>query len=275
MDNVTHSLIGAAIGQTGLKKLSGLGMPPLVISAPIPAVDAACTLYGMASLAMRRGLTHGPLAMALLPIMLVAAMVGFDRWQAARGTRPADRAPVRPLPLYLLALLGTISHPAFDWLNSYGVRLLEPFAPTWFYGDTLFIIDAALLALLIGGWFWTRRAERAGGRWAQRGRVVVALIAAYVAGNGIISARAVAWGHSAYITAYNRPADLVVASPVPLLFWRRDVLWRGGGQHGQLPYSAMGNGGAAGELAMGAQPIAMASPATAATLAAMARDDAG
>src|SRR3546814_14067204 len=90
---------------------------------------------------MRRGLTHGPIALLVLPLLLWAAMLAFDRWQARRGTRPAARLPIHKGWLLALACLGCLSHPAFDWLNTYGVRLLEPFSHRWFYGDTLFIID--------------------------------------------------------------------------------------------------------------------------------------
>ncbi|WP_427967459.1 metal-dependent hydrolase [Altererythrobacter sp.] len=40
MDNITHSLVGALIGQAGLKKKTGLAMPALVIGANLPDVDA-------------------------------------------------------------------------------------------------------------------------------------------------------------------------------------------------------------------------------------------
>ena len=233
MDNLTHSLIGAALGQTGLKWLSGLGMPTLIIAANIPDVDAACAVYGTASLSMRRGLTHGPIAMAVLPILLTGAMIAFDRWQARRGTRPQGRAAVRFWPLLLLAVIGTLSHPAFDWLNSYGIRLLEPFSSQWFYGDALFIIDPWIWVLLIGGWFWSRRAEKTAGNWSGRGRVIAGLLAIYVAGNIAISAHASLLGRS------DAPYPAVaVANPVPFAFWRRDVLWRTvDDRYGQFDYS--------------------------------------
>lgn len=238
MDNLTHSLVGAALGQTGLKRLSGLGMPTLIIAANIPDIDAACSVYGSAALAMRRGLTHGPVAMALLPLLLTGAMIAFDRWQAHRGTRPVERLPVRFAPLLLLAVIGTLSHPAFDWLNSYGIRLLEPFSHRWFYGDALFIIDVWIWALLIGGWFWTRRAERSGGDWRRRGRVIIAILLAYVGGNIVISRMASAWAKA------DAPYPLIaVANPVPFSFWRRDVLWRtGDGRYGRFAYSLFGDG---------------------------------
>lgn len=270
MDNLTHSLIGALIGQTGLKKRSGLGMPTLIIAANIPDVDAACFLWleGTEHLGFRRGITHGPLAMLILPLLLTAAMVGFDQWQARRGKRPAPRAAVRFGPLYLLALIGTLSHPAFDWLNNYGVRLLEPFSSNWFYGDALFIIDVWLWAILIGGWFWSRRAEKGGGNWQQRGQLVATLVGLYVIANGAITgvaereaASALAarqapdtlfsdWRHGTmqrwdsigmggpenWARIRTQPERLVVASPRPFLFWQREIFWRDGDVYGSGEY---------------------------------------
>lgn len=81
MDNLTHSLTGAALAQTGLKKKTGLGLPALVIGANLPDIDAACFcwLEGTEHLGFRRGITHGPPAWFLLPLFLVAALWGFDR----------------------------------------------------------------------------------------------------------------------------------------------------------------------------------------------------
>ena len=39
MDNLTHSLIGAALGQAGLKRKTGLAMPALIIAANLPDID--------------------------------------------------------------------------------------------------------------------------------------------------------------------------------------------------------------------------------------------
>ena len=156
MDNLTHSLVGAVLGQAGLKRKTGLAMPALIIGANIPDIDAACFFWleGTEHLAFRRGITHGPPAMVLLPLILAGALWGFDRWQERRGKRPEGRLPVHFGWLYGLSLLGCLSHPAFDWLNVYGVRLLEPFSSAWSYGDTLFIIDVWLWALLIGLLAW-------------------------------------------------------------------------------------------------------------------------
>ena len=239
MDNLTHSLIGAAIGQTGLKKLSGLGMPTLIIAANIPDIDAACFLWldGHEHLGFRRGITHGPLAMLMLPLFLTALMIGFDRWQGRRGKRPPTRLPVRPLPLLLLAFIGTLSHPAFDWLNNYGVRLLEPFSSRWFYGDSIFIIDLWMWLILIGGFFWSRRAEKGGGNWQRRGAVTLTALSAYILANGLITRTAEDATAVALLRTYGTAPDLVVASPVPLAFWQREMLWRHGAWHGKHAFT--------------------------------------
>lgn len=245
MDNLTHSLVGALIGQTGLKKLSGLGMPTLIIAANIPDVDASCFLWleGTEHLGFRRGITHGPLAMLILPLLLTAAMVGFDRWQARRGKRPAARAPVRFGPLYLLALIGTLSHPAFDWLNNYGVRLLEPFSSRWFYGDSIFIIDVWMWAILIGGLAWSRFVERRDGRWRRVASIAVGLLVGYIGLNVHISRAATASAAAVTCTDADRRESCGIttavasAPPLGLAFTYRDVYWRTADKVGWMQYA--------------------------------------
>ena len=162
MDNLTHSLAGAVLGQLGLKKKTGLGMATLIIAANIPDIDAvAALLGGVQHLAIRRGITHGPIAMLILPIILTGIMIWFDSWQARRSgkrcARPAARLPIHRGWLLALAYIGTLSHPALDWLNSYGIRLLEPFSSRWFYGDSIFIIDIWIWIALIAGVAMSRR----------------------------------------------------------------------------------------------------------------------
>ncbi len=236
MDNLTHSLIGAVLGQAGLKRKTGLAMPTLIIAANLPDIDATCTVLGMVSLAMRRGITHGPIALLVLPLLLTWAMVAFDRWQTRRGKRPPNRLPVRPGWLLALAYVGCLSHPLFDWMNSYGIRLLEPFSHRWFYGDALFIVDPWLLAMLGAGvWLSLRREKAGGGGWPRPARVAIVSGAAYILANlGITSVAA------ARVKAEVPPSEVVVANPVPLAFWRREVLWRGGGEYGSFAVSPFG-----------------------------------
>ena len=78
MDNLTHSLIGAVLGQCGLKKKTGLAMPALIIGANLPDVDVTCFAWttGLEHLAFRRGITHGPPALVILPLVLAVALTG-------------------------------------------------------------------------------------------------------------------------------------------------------------------------------------------------------
>ncbi|VAW02827.1 Membrane-bound metal-dependent hydrolase [hydrothermal vent metagenome] len=232
MDNLTHSLTGAILGQMGLKKKTGLGMATLIIAANIPDVDAiAVLLGGHQHLAIRRGITHGPIAMLVLPLALTALMVRFDGWQAKRGqkrwARPADRLPIRKGWLFALALIGTLSHPAMDWLNSYGIRFLEPFSSQWFYGDSIFIIDIWIWVILIAGVLISRRREKKSAvHWQRPARVGFSMVCAYILANILITGNAEAETVRVTKEKYRIKPEIVVANPVPIAFWRRDVLWK-------------------------------------------------
>ena len=224
MDNLTHSLAGALLGQMGLKHLSGRAMGTLVIAANIPDIDAFASVLGTQSLAIRRGITHGPLAMLLLPLVLTGLVLLWNRW------RPAAQ-PVRPAALLLLATIGTLSHPALDWLNSYGIRLLEPFSSRWYAGDTLFIIDLWIWLALAASVGISLRRERSGGQWRRPALAGFAAICAYILANGLITARAEAQGQGLLAERGAHP-ELVVANPVPVAFWKRNMLWRDAAVHG-------------------------------------------
>jgi inner membrane protein len=226
MDNLTHSLVGAVLGQAGLKRTTGLAMPALIIGANLPDVDAACFFWleGTEHLAFRRGITHGPPALVLLPLILAGILWGWDRWQTRRGRRPEGRLPVRFGWLYAMAFIGCLSHPFFDWLNVYGIRLLEPFSSQWFYGDTLFIIDPWLWAMLIASVWWSRRREKASGEWMRPARVGIAVGLVYIGLN---------WAITQHVVRETQDSlgisEGVIASPRPILFFDREVLIRDNG----------------------------------------------
>jgi inner membrane protein len=225
MDNLTHSLVGALIGQMGLKRKTGLAMPTLIIAANIPDIDAVAVLLGgHQHLAIRRGITHGPIAMVVLPLLLWGTMLWFDTWQARRGKRPDNRLPIHKGWLLALAFIGCLSHPLFDWFNSYGVRLLKPFSSQWFYGDTLFIIDTWIWAALIAGlWLSLRRERRGQHGWAKPAVGAGVFLACYVALNFGISSYFV--GKLASEQHPFKPKN-IIANPVPVTFWKREMLWQ-------------------------------------------------
>ncbi|ALJ12922.1 metal-dependent hydrolase [Sphingopyxis macrogoltabida] len=256
MDNLTHSLVGAVLAQAGLKKKTGLAMPTLIIAANLPDIDAACAVYGIESLAMRRGVTHGPIALLLLPLLLWGLMIAFDRWQERRGKRPATRLPVHEGWLLALAYIGCFSHPALDWLNNYGIRLLEPFSHRWFYGDTLFIIDLWIWAALgVSVWLSLRRERRGAANWQRPAGIGLAAVAIYIFANGLITGAAENMAADA-LRASGKGDALVVASPPPLTFWKRDIFWRTADRYGSASFIP----GVGGHVDISGTPTGLSDP---------------
>jgi inner membrane protein len=156
MDNLCHTLVGAAIGRAGFRSRTSLASATLMIAANIPDLDVLVFATDEPSISFRRGWTHGVVAQALLPLALAAVMTAFGRW---RGTRPGA-PPLRPGWLLGLSYLGLASHVFLDFLNTYGIRLLAPVDWRWFYGDAVFIVDLFLwMALGVGIWLARRRAR--------------------------------------------------------------------------------------------------------------------
>ena len=157
MDPVAHTLFGAALAETGLRRASRYATVTLLVSANLPDIDVIAHAAGSdASLYFRRGWSHGVLALILLPVLLTGLIWLWHRWlsQASPG-----RLPFRPAAVLGLSYIGVISHLLLDWMNTYGVRLLMPFDGRWFYGDTLFIIDP---------WFWLLAAVGVVLAWSRR-----------------------------------------------------------------------------------------------------------
>lgn len=174
MDPVAHTIVGACLAETGLARRGPLTTATLLIGVNLPDVDAVTYFVsGDVALLVRRGWTHGVLAMATLPLLLTGIMLVVDRWR--RRSHP-DAPRARWRWLLAMATLAILSHPALDWLNSYGVRLLLPFDDRWFYGDALYIIDP---------WFWLIAATpvvlaQSRGRMARFAWVTAAVIATIV-----------------------------------------------------------------------------------------------
>lgn len=237
MDNLTHTLVGAAMGEAGLKRRTALATPTLLVGANLPDLDALAYVWGdLAAFEWRRGWTHGVLAWAVLPLLLAGVVLGAARLAERRGWRPSR--PVRPRQLLLLSALAVWSHPFFDWLNTYGVRLLMPFSREWFYGDALFIVDPWLILALGTGVALARRRERKGSpRPGRPARAALAVAAAYVA-LSLLGSRVARRTVEAAVPG----AERVLAGPAILDPSRRELLVeRGGvyrlGSYGLLPGS--------------------------------------
>ncbi|MGH9238724.1 MAG: metal-dependent hydrolase [Vicinamibacterales bacterium] len=189
MDNICHTLVGAACGEAGLKQRTRYGNATLMIAANLPDIDVLSFLTDTAPISFRRGWTHGILAQLLLPIAFTGVMYAIGRLLARRRAaresgRHGDRPPLHAGWLLLLSYIGVSSHVFLDFLNNYGVRLLSPFDWRWFYGDAVFIADVWMwLALGVGVWL-TRRQRR----WGPS-RAALAFVSCYIAAM-LVSAQA-------------------------------------------------------------------------------------
>jgi inner membrane protein len=137
---IAHPLVGATLAEAGLRKRTPLATATLVLGANAPDIDIVSAFVSPdESLYFRRGLTHGALSMLVLPFALTGLVLLYDRY--VRRRREPDAPPAVARVVLGLAFLSVLTHPFFDWLNTYGVRLLMPFDDRWFYGDALFIVD--------------------------------------------------------------------------------------------------------------------------------------
>ncbi|MGQ0736061.1 MAG: metal-dependent hydrolase [Acidobacteriota bacterium] len=168
MDNLCHTLAGAALAQAGCKRRTALAVPTLLIASNLPDLDVAVFATDTLAMSFRRGWTHGVLAMVVLPVALALAMLAWDRGVRQVGRRGAPRAPARARELLLLACLGTWLHVFMDYLNTYGVRLLMPFSQRWFYGDALYVVDPILYVVLGAALLLGRSRTRPASAGAER-----------------------------------------------------------------------------------------------------------
>ena len=164
MDNLTHSLVGAALARSGLDRTTPLATATLVLAANAPDVDVLAYTQGeWFALATRRGITHGVPAMIVLPFLVGAAMAGWDK--LVRRRREPGAPPARFRALLLLSFVGVLTHPLLDWMNTYGMRWWLPFDGSWSYGDALFIIDPWIWLMLGGAAVLGAEPSRRGPAW--------------------------------------------------------------------------------------------------------------
>jgi inner membrane protein len=216
VDNVCHTLVGAALGRAGLAQRTRFGAAALMISANIPDLDVLVFATGTPAVSFRRGWTHGIAAQLALPLALAGIFWLLDR---RRTPRTGSGPPFHAGWTLLLSYVGLYSHVFLDYLNNYGVRLLTPFDWRWLYGDAVFIVDPWLwLVLGIGVWLARRRRTPAWSRYALVAAsiyIAAMLISSRVA-RGIVEAQ---WtdAHGA------RPRALMVG-PRPVTPLTRDVI---------------------------------------------------
>ena len=217
MDNVCHTLVGAACGAAGLNRRTRFGAATLMISANIPDVDVLVFATNTPWIEFRRGWTHGIVAQLTLPIALTGVFWLLDRFTRARGT-DGDR-PFHAGWSLALSFVGVYTHVFLDYLNNYGVRLATPFSWQWFYGDAIFIVDPWMwIALAVGVWMTGTRGR------SMPARVSLAVVTGYIvvmltsgwAARGIVS--------NAWKEAHGVEPRALMVGPVPLWPFSRQVI---------------------------------------------------
>ena len=211
MDNLCHTLVGAALGEAGLKRRTAFGAGTLMIASNLPDVDVLVFATSVPSVAFRRGWTHGVLADVLLPLLFSGIVMLVARWRR--------RHDIQPRQILLLAYIGVILHVLMDLLNNYGVRLLMPFSQHWFYGDVLFIIDPWLWIILSAGIWFARRY-----RSVRPARGSLLLATAYVLAMLVSARLARAEIIERWQQVEGRPPQALMVGPVPITPLRRQII---------------------------------------------------
>ena len=208
-------MVGAALARSGLGRRTALGATALIVGANLPDLDALAYFDGPgADLQWRRGWSHGVLALVVLPVALTALLLLLHRW--SRRTR-WNALTLAPKQLLLLSFIAILSHPALDTLNTYGVRWLMPFSSSWFYGDTLFIVDPWVwLALALGVYFSRRRARHRRSAPERPAQVALAAISLYVGAMALSSMAAARIVASEVSSLSGKTVQATMAGPVPL-----------------------------------------------------------
>lgn len=215
MDNITHSLIGLAAGQSIVsvlddergKRLSGVALLTSVLANNAPDGDVVLApLLGegrLGNLLHHRGFTHTVMATPLLG--LLAAVLAVLLFKRRKSMDRGDWAALAGI-----GVLGALLHIIADSWNDYGVHPWAPFGNRWYYGDMLFIIEPLLwIALtwtlgLMGG------SPRARAGWAISRQVLLllslGLLWFYPGHTWPVGVIATVWagfclGYSRYVTA--------------------------------------------------------------------------
>jgi inner membrane protein len=154
MDNITHTLIGALLGETiaRLTRSDPRGLPDEVrrnllvttsaIGSNLPDVDVLYSFIGgkINYLLQHRGHSHTVIGALLLAV----ATFAIARWILSRR----GHAPSLTDLNWLAGLLAftPLLHIGMDFTNNYGVHPFWPLSNRWFYGDAVFIAEPLLWA---------------------------------------------------------------------------------------------------------------------------------
>lgn len=149
MDNITHTIIGALVGEVAAR-VAPCGRSTLptstrrnlcvtlaAIGSNLPDADLLYSFFGgkVNYLLHHRGHTHT----VVIALLLGIAAFAITRWWIRRRALEASSQDLAVLAAVLL--LTPLLHIAMDFTNNYGVHPFWPLDNRWFYGDSVFIIE--------------------------------------------------------------------------------------------------------------------------------------
>ena len=253
MDNITHTLAGALLGEMGLKRRSRFAMAACLLGANAPDIDVFAPLVlPVDGIAFHRGPVHGVFAWPILAAGIVAILWLVDR---VKPRRPRT-LPFRPAALFVVAFLAVLTHPFLDWLTTYAIAIFAPVSWRWYSGNAIFIIDWVYWVLMIGGiglTIWRERRHLPNpGRPAQ---IAGAIMLAYI-GLNLAESIWIERTTAAQLQTRGIEPRLIVASPPPLAFWRRTIAWRSADRFGSGSFTR----DAGVKLDLATKPIGLDNP---------------
>jgi inner membrane protein len=147
VENITHSLLGAALAEVALPKDATPRQRTLfyasgIIAANLPDADLLYTRITpppLGYLLHHRGHTH-----TIAGVVVLAAVIGLVTLLPGLRSLVKSNEPRHGL----LVIAALASHLIADSWNSYGVHALWPLTGRWYYGDAVFIAEPWLWALL-------------------------------------------------------------------------------------------------------------------------------
>ena len=147
MDNVAHTLVGAAVARSGFAERLGAKRATWtgVIAANAPDLDILQLLWASRTdyIFEHRGITHSYLGWVAGSALLALALKAVWRDAALR-------------PLLALCALCWGSNLALDVITSWGTMLALPFTDERFAFNWVFIVDLVCVALVAAPWLLRR-----------------------------------------------------------------------------------------------------------------------
>jgi inner membrane protein len=160
MDNLAHTLIGAALGRAvAPRELPAAGwIGAIAGNAPdwseiLLSPGSWTPRSGVDYLVQHRGITHSFLGAAVeIVVLTVLAGAMLRVWARRRALTPPPWRWVAAC-----VAVAVVSHLYLDWQGSYGLRPFLPWSERWYYADWVAIVDPLFWVVPLVALAWGAR----------------------------------------------------------------------------------------------------------------------